>query len=294
MKQIFYKAKEYLTFSKSEQKGIMVLLGLIVLIIAVPFVYRKIYPYKSYDYTGLKKEIVDFETRNIKESITEKKLPKDNPIFFKFDPNTSSSDELRKLGFSPISIKSILNYRLKKGKFRENEDLKKMFGMSTDFYKKIEPFIDIKSAKKDEFSDKKKFSTEKKKTRIEINSADSAKLVSVWGIGPVYAKRIMKYRDKLGGFYSLNQIKEVYGLPDSLSICLMNEFVIDTGRIKHIQINSITEKDLSSHPYVSVYQAKGVLNYRKLQGNFKNEQEFRKSKLFPDTLISRILPYIAF
>ena len=294
MRHFFNRVKEYFSFTSGEQKGALVLIIVIALVLVIPWAYRLTFPFKTYDYSPLKNQLTEVDTDTLNEGSGESDLFDKKTRLCLFDPNTITEQQMNELKFPETAIKSIVNYRKKKGMFLKKEDLKKMYGMTPEFFSGIEAFIHLENEPKIVSDKHPKNRVETTKEIISINSADSSDLVALKGIGPGYARKIIRYREKLGGFYSLLQIKEVYGLPDSVTRSLIAQSEIDQLKIKKLKINALSNKELALHPYISVYQAKGIVSYRELQGHFNNETELRKSKIFPDSLITRIMPYIEF
>ena len=107
----------------------------------------------------------------------------------------------------------------------------------------------------------------------DINTADTTQLKRVHGIGPVLAKRIVKYRAYLGHFVAMEQLEDVYHLPDSVYVKLQKRFTLDTLNLNRISINSASEKDLLSLPYLSKEDVRWVLAVRKARGAFSSKEE---------------------
>ncbi len=282
------KIKEFFVFTASEQKGILVLLIIIAITLAIPYVYRILFPQPALS-EAWKKELSTWQEDSLQTQKDTIKVLSTRKVFFSFNPNTSSDTQLRALGFSENAIKNLLHYRAKNGVITKKEDLKKIYGVTPGYYKLIEPYIIIPS-----FSEKfvRVKKPEEKITLLDLNSLDSLQLISFKGIGPSFAKRILKFRNSLGGYYSISQLSEVYGMNDTIIMVLKKHCVIDSALIKKIRINTLTAVELSKHPYISKYQSNGLMNYRKLQGSFKNARDFMASKIFPDSMARKILPYL--
>lgn len=107
----------------------------------------------------------------------------------------------------------------------------------------------------------------------DINTADTTQLKRVYGIGPVLAKRIVKYRAYLGHFVDMEQLEDVYHLPDSVYVKLQKRFTLDTLNLNRISINSASERDLLSIPYLSQEEVRWVLAVRKARGAFSSKEE---------------------
>lgn len=137
------------------------------------------------------------------------------------------------------------------------------------------------------------YSKQKIQNSININQADSATWVEMKGIGPSFAKRILKYRERLGGFYSIEQLKEVYGL-DSNWVNENRKFLlIGEGIYKKVKVNSAEWKDFN-HPYIPYKQINIVINYRKQHGPFNSYEDLKKISLFDSTLWVRTKYYLSF
>ena len=130
---------------------------------------------------------------------------------FAFDPNTVSEADLQRLGLSERQAASIENYRAKGGRFRSKADFQKMYVVSDTLFARLEPFIDI--------------------PKLELNAADSTALVSLRGIGPWYARKIMDYRARLGGFYDLAQLREIEGIDEERFAGLADQLRVDPSKI---------------------------------------------------------------
>jgi competence protein ComEA len=180
---------------------------------------------------------------------------------FYFDPNRISAEDLRRLGMSTKLSGTLMNYRLHGGKFYRKEDLKKIYGMSIGFYERLAPYISIPESKS------LRVSTGSPAPAIhtgpvDINLADSAAMAKLHGIGPVLSSRIVRYRSLLGGFYCTGQLKEVYGLSDSLFSIIQPAIFADTAAVKKINLNLASERELARHPYIGKFTARGIIRYR--------------------------------
>ncbi|MEY3955638.1 MAG: hypothetical protein RLZ73_92 [Bacteroidota bacterium] len=133
----------------------------------------------------------------------------------------------------------------------------------------------------------------RKQQVIDINTADSAAWVALNGIGPGFAKRIMTYREKLGGFYQVDQLKEVYGL-DSLWVKENKALLkVGAGVYRFLAINQVEWKDFK-HPYLPYGQSKVVLAYRKQHGVLKDFEALEKIQLLDLVAWKRLKPYLSF
>lgn len=112
--------------------------------------------------------------------------------------------------------------------------------------------------------------------KVELNSADSAQLEALPMIGSKLAMRIIKYRDRLGGFYAVEQLKEVYGLRDSCFLVIQNRVFVDSVTRQFLKINYCTLEEMGRHPYFGFRNAKLILKYRKEHQRINSEQELHE------------------
>ena len=274
---------------------------LIILVLAGYLILPKIIVNQSEDFTDFKNEIEAFE--QLISSAEDDVLPlknrektfenMDDIQFFEFDPNNLSVDKWKHLGLSEKTINTIRKYLKKGGRFYEPEDLKKIYGLKMDWYKRAEPYIKIREI---DATDIKTGTgvivNDKKALLIELNSADSLLLIDLRGIGPVLAGRILKYRNLLGGFVRKEQLLEVYGLPYETFENISRAVIIDTTGITRIDLNKAVFSKLIRHPYLDVYTVKGILNYRDIQGNIKDVNELKDNRIIPEESFSRVKPYL--
>lgn len=252
--------------------------------------------YEKRDYYKSK----EFDYTNVNKSSAESSL---HP--FNFNPNNLPDEKWKELGFDSKQIKIIKNYEAKGGKFRKKEDLKKIYGISASEYAILEPFIQIpETAKPDWKKENEDKSTEKKESKtytksqknteiIEINSADTTEFKKLKGIGVYYAKKIIAYREKLGGFYKKEQLLEVYGM-DSARYSGFSDFVkVNSYLIKTINVNKASFEDMKAHPYIRYNIALSLVNYRQVHGNFATVADIKKSVLVTDKVYEKLSPYIS-
>ncbi len=135
------------------------------------------------------------------------------------------------------------------------------------------------------------FSQQRKK--IELNQADSLELTKLYGIGPVFASRIVKYRRLLGGFHDTSQLNEVYGM-DSLRLAgFIDQVCIDTSSLRQFNLRTVTFKELLRHPYISYDQVVAFVRYRDVSGPPTQVNELWAEGVWPDTLRRYIVPYLS-
>ncbi len=224
-------------------------------------------------------------------------------VLFYFDPNTLSREGWERLGIREKTIHTIQNYLSKGGKFRKSEDVQKIYGLFPDEYERIAPFIKIESqtqglgnepgySNQPAVGEKKTFPNTPKYSVVEVNTADTAALIALPGIGSKLAQRIIGFRDKLGGFYSVNQIAETYGLPDSTFQKIKQYLRVSADEITRININTATIDELKSHPYIKWSLANPILAYRKEHGPFVKIEDLKKVMVITEDVYYKIVPYL--
>jgi len=214
---------------------------------------------------------------------------------FFFDPNTVTVDELVMLGLSVKQANIVEKYRSKGGRFHTPEDFAKIYVIDSANFKRLKPWIAINQLALELQPKSKKDSLPTVDTTpliIELNSADTLELVKIKGIGKVFARRIVAYRNLLGGYVNIRQLNEVYGIRPELVTSISSQIIIDSTKIKLININRITYEDLKKHPYISEYHAKAIIYYRGKVGNIKSKYELLENKVLTKEKYGNIRSYI--
>jgi competence ComEA-like helix-hairpin-helix protein len=288
--------KEYFSFTRGERSGILILLLIIILLFSANQYAYLFVGKKNTDISEFSESVRQFENSlKPKFQAYEQKdtnfQKTDSTKLFYFDPNTITSEQWKELGLSEKLIHTINNYLSKGGHFYKKEDLKKIYNFPAEKYILLEPYIQIKNAKvKAEKSNQIK---EENTLQIEINSADTTELIKLKGIGPVFAKRIIKYRELLGGFVNTEQLKEVYGLNEQL-FNQINSFIhADPSKIKKINLNTASFKEINKHPYISYEQTKKIVLYRSKKGKLLNINELKENDLLPADIYEKVSKYLS-
>jgi DNA uptake protein ComE-like DNA-binding protein len=291
------RLRDLFIFSSGERKGIIVLVFVLIVICSFnmllklhhPAALQRKYPEWMKD-TGAYEETGNMYYHEPDNNSTEAPVAQaalnGEPLSF-IDPNSATLEELILSGFSLRVARTIVNYRKKGGKFRTPGDLKKIYGLTPEIFKSVEPAIRID----DPVSRPATLIT--LPATININTADSMQLERLPGIGPVLARRIIRYRALLGGYYSPEQIREVYGITDSLFLIIRERLEADTTRIKKLNLNTIEEKELARHPYTGKYVAAGIVRYRLHVSKILNFNELIINGLIPEDRYDRLKFYIS-
>ena len=298
----------YLHFNSQERKGLIAILVLIGFVWLLPTMLKLHSKEKSFPFMSTE-PIIDSAgdsannisnvagvvySDNNHESLNSKDV-KSQPaaVLYAFDPNTLSLADWKKFGISEHVVHAILNYRSKGGIFHAPSDLKKIYGLNANDFNRLLPYISI--------ADSFKLSEEPAKVQnkntasiLEINSADSNALVALPGIGPVLAVRILRYRNNLGGFYSVEQLKEVYGITDETLALITNRIKADSSKIQKIDINHISLSDLQKHFYFRNPVAKTIISYRDEHGAFQSVNDLNRIEILTSEQINKMQPYLSF
>ena len=298
--------KVFLTFSRGERNGIIVLIILILIMLFTPLFYKSVVtftPSKGSEFytqadsffsslTVKPEDAVITATNPLEDEVIE--TIKNRKNFF-FDPNTVTVDELVMLGLSVKQANIVEKYRSKGGRFHTPEDFAKIYVIDSANFKRLKPWIAINQLALELQPKSKKDSLPTVDTTpliIELNSADTLELVKIKGIGKVFARRIVAYRNLLGGYVNIRQLNEVYGIRPELVTSISSQIIIDSTKIKLININRITYEDLKKHPYISEYHAKAIIYYRGKVGNIKSKYELLENKVLTKEKYGNIRSYI--
>jgi len=225
------------------------------------------------------------------------------PQRFAFDPNTADSTSLLRLGLKPWQVRNIYKYRARGGIYRKPEDFAKLYGLTRKEYRELLPFIRISpdylpAATMHQTADNKQQQRDTLRFPIKItegqhimlNTADTNQLKKVPGIGSYFAKKIVNYRQRLGGFYSENQLLEIDNFPKES----LKYFSLKGATVKKINLNKLSLNELKKHPYINFYQAQAITDYRRLRGQLTSLNDLRLLKDFPPEKIKQLEPYVEF
>ena len=275
--------KNYLSLTKKEWNGLVVLLILIVLVWATPYAFRLWH----------KDTLINFKRFNADAALLDQaKKANSDPsadstagsyTLFKFNPNHLPDAQWRKLGLRQHQIDVLKHYEEKGGRFYKKSDVKKIYSITAEDYKRLEPYILLPG---DGYAGPAEI--------IEVNHADSAKLVTLKGIGPAYAMRIIRYRDKLGGFYNKEQLKEVFGIDEEHYLLIDKEVKVNPLLIKKLNINKAVFEDLRHYPYLSYKQMNAIINYRNEHGDYDNFNDLKDVAILDEATLKKVRPYWVF
>ena len=292
--------RDFFYLQKSDRKVILTLLVVMVSVFTMIFLTGG----DGTEATTPSKDSITSRTRKSYNysSYTPKQVER-----FTFDPNTADSSQLLRLGLQPWQVRNIYKYRAAGGIYRKPTDFAKLYGLTVKQYRELEPYIRISSdylpastlvKEKENYN----ISTHKDSTvyqrpikikateHIVLNTADTTSLITIPGIGPYYARKIVQYGNRLGGYVSVNQLDEIDDFPSEAKKYL----VINNPTPKKLNLNKLSLNELKRHPYINFYMAKDITDYRRLHGALKSLNDLRLSKDFPAEVIKRLEPYVEF
>jgi competence protein ComEA len=310
---------DYLNFTRKERIGIIAVLILLVFFLLLPFFFHYFNDEPVYDHSKFQKEIAslnikqqdssaNYTNRNFDENNyqnyyqpAEKKYDNKQPAgeLFYFDPNTLSVTGWKKLGIREKTATTVQKYISKGGRFYKPEDIAKIWGLHEDEVNRLLPYVRIEAkpgADYNKYPASEKSKTYEKPTYtitpVDVNNSDTAAFIALPGIGSKLAARIVNFREKLGGFYKLEQVAETYGLPDSTFQKIKSRLVMSNSNVKKININNATVDELKVHPYIRYNIANAIVQYRNAHGNFSAVNDLKKIMIITEEIYNKVAPYL--
>lgn len=300
--------KELFYFSKSDRKAILFLLvAIVVIFVAIRWSSGlSVTPDKS----------VTEQRKTLKRSVSSRhsdndwRLDEPTPMAIHltpFDPNTAPPEQLLALGLQPWQVRSLLKYRSKGGVFRQPSDFARLYGLTLKQYRQLEPYIRISDDYRpaaDFIASERPHAMHQRDTlrypeklkagmHVFLNSADTTDLKKVPGIGSYFARQIVNYRNRLGGFSSIEQLAEIEDFPiESLTF-----FAVSTdelGKIHRLNVNKLSLNELKRHPYINFYMARAIVDFRRLHGDLQSLDQLKLLKDFSEEKVRRLQPYVTF
>lgn len=255
------------------------------------------------------------EQDSIRKASWKKKYPRDTIAIWMqaFDPNTADSSTLVHLGLKKWQASNMLKYRAKGGRYRQAEDMKKLYGMTDSMYQALLPYIQIDTMAVKQYRDSvrksridttqsdsvPRYISPKRDTVLNLRTADTTELKLIRGIGSYRAKQIVRYRQQLGGFTHVEQLREIKALQplliDTLSAdSLLAHFWLDSIIVEPLSVNSIGVERLQRHPYLSFEQAKAIYELRRRKVRLNSIEALEQLDCFTPEELLRVAPYLSF
>ncbi len=295
--------KDYFSFSKKETVAAIILVLLIGGFIALPYFYKSNISKPIVD-THLQEQLAKIQSTNPTSDSADEGLSRNfqpsNTIIetkfelFDFDPNTLDAAGWKRLGLRDKTINTIFNYRSKGGKFRKPEDISKIWGVRPTEAERIIPYAKINTPQnayaKSAYN---KYATPTKTINIvDINLASPEEMKGIPGMENGLQYRIVKFREKLGGFITINQVKETYGMNDTAFQLIQPYLKLENTTVKKLNINSASDGELNDHPYISKSVAKAIVLYHAQHGNYQSVADIKKIVFIKEDLFQKIAPYL--
>ncbi len=285
--------------SKRNRRAI---LALIVLVVIVSFLPRLLAGAAHFEDTDISFEELKITESNLverQEFWAKKKRKKIDKNAYKkrfkkpkskFDPNTYTQSDWMALGLSEKQAAIVV--KLSERGFNSNADLKRIYVLPEPAYELLKdstfypnPISILSDQRKEKTEDKKKF-------HVSLNSGTEDDFLKIRGIGPYFSKRIVGYREKLGGYTHKEQLLELWKM-DLIKYQEIEEFIVlNDEPIRKLSINTATLDDLSSHPYISFNVANSIVKMREQTGKYTELKEIKRSKLIDEVTFVKIEPYL--
>ena len=272
--------KSYFKFSPGQRTGVFLLFGIIIVLQLVYFFV---------DVSALSNDSPEKEKwLSVQLQIDSMKQQKLHyiPKIFPFNPNFISDYKGYKLGMSVLEIDRLLAFRKGNNYVNSRKEFQDVTKVSDSLLNAISPYFKFPDwvNNKKEFKDYKKypnsaFVKKEKTVVIDINRATQEDLIKIYGIGEAISIRILKLKESLGGFVSMEQMNDVWGLSPEVIENLNSHFkVSELPKLKKIDINNASIKELSQFPYFNYQLAKQIVTFRSMNGDFKNVNDLTKIK----------------
>ena len=306
--------------SNSARRGLLFLEWIIIIVIVGIFIYSWQKPKEK---SGSEEELPTASSANRQTTPSRPStyaVPEEKVETFPFDPNTADSTMLLKLGLAPWQVRAIYKYRAKHGRYHTPDDFKRLPGMTYELWERLAPQIRIaRQFQYIEENDKRSSLPEKSApqaqvsptpvvsqradsvaehprkfdviTQVDINKADTVELMRIPGIGTYRANKIVEYRRKLGGFLKAEQVMEACEMPDEI---LQWVTVSTENAVRKVNVNKLSLQRLMNHPYISFYQARAIVEYRKAYGDIKGVDDLKGLEGFTPHKIERLQPYLEY
>ena len=291
MKKSLHRLTGYFHFTRRERKATSVLLLILTLTSGLRIFLRADESPPDSDPSFF--ELFEPDSLpSVPAALVAQNTPKTEDSLFVFDPNQASSAELSLLGLSERVIRTLVRYRERGGRFRSPEDLQKVYGLEIEQFERLRPFIRIEHQPVKAATKPPPLSP-RESVQIDINQATAEQWRQLRGIGPVLSERIVKFRDKLGGFATIEQVGETWGLPDS-TFQRIHSQLSWSPIFAPLRINEAEENELRQHPYLNYKQASVLIRYRENHGPFETPEDLSATGVIPDSTLQRLRPYLLF
>ena len=306
MKKIF---KDYFTFSKRDRIAVIIILFIIGVFAILPYFFS-VKKKKTLVDEKLQQQITQLQQNKPKSNYNKQDAEDNNwqPYapqsnnnneaytkgeVFEFNPNTLDANGWKRLGIREKTINTIFNYLNKGGKFRTPEDIRKIWGLRKEDADRIIPYAKIEGEKSNNYYKNNYSKVTTPPSLLDANTATAQDLKNLPGIGSSLPYKIINFREKLGGFLNMVQIKETYGMTDSVFQSILPYLHVLPTEIKKLNINTASEYDLNAHPYIDKTVAKAITIYRSQHGGYVSVNDVKKIVFITQEVFNKIAPYLS-
>ncbi|MDI9359165.1 MAG: helix-hairpin-helix domain-containing protein [Phycisphaerales bacterium] len=280
----------FFSFSKKERLAVISLIVIITIIFMLPYLIKPWYNTNKQMRIDSSLLVLFDQKMEAKHKTGLFSDDTDRVAYFNFDPNTCSYNDFIKLGLSAIIAKRILNYVAKGGRFKKPEDIKRIYGFQESLFVAYQPYIKIKMFKENSREQTPIIHNDRVQKTIDVNHVGFKQLNAVVQAN-MLANRILHYRDYLGGFYNLEQLKEVYGITDELYKKITDNFMIAPNSWQVVSLNIINDSILTHHPYFRKLK-KQIMRFKTDRGDCNNIEELKDYLGCPDSVWEKISHYL--
>ena len=288
------KYEDPFVISKRSKRGLLVLILASLGLIFFPRVYmffqkEEAFVINSEKIAEFERTHKKFEKRNYSNYYSKKKKYKAPDS--KFNPNTYTLSDWIKLGLSAKQSVVVLKFT-SRGIYSE-EDLKRIFVIPEVLFELIRDSV-VYPERFQNTPNQESFKKQVKHiVQVNLNTADTTEFMKIYGIGAFYAKQIIRYREKLGGYFTKEQLLEVWKMTPEAYDKIKDHVFISEKDVKRININSVTIEELKVHPYLKWNQANSIIKMRIQRNGFKNIEEIKESVLIDSETYEKLFPYLS-
>ncbi|WP_299825450.1 helix-hairpin-helix domain-containing protein [uncultured Pontibacter sp.] len=315
MNKLRHLIRRYFGFSQREVNGFLWLITLMVLLTAAPFLFSKLYTPEQSINSASDRQLLDSLVAQLEAKQPERPQRKQQynvpDQLQPFNPNQLTAEGWQQLGMPTYMAQRILNYRKKVGDFTYKAELGKIYGFPDSVFQQLYPYIQLPVDRPSKYGNNQKYAGNSRPTPypdwsnnrpprerfilapFNINTADTTQLKQIRGIGSKLSARILKYRNSLGGFHSMAQVREVFGLPPNVVDSLEKyTFVPKANTPQKLNINKASADELRAHPYVTSNMARLIVAYREQHGAYQQLEEIRNIKIITQEQFEKLRPYL--
>jgi competence protein ComEA len=289
------RTEDPLFVSRSNQRALFIFLALALCIVFLPRIiglFQSDTPYTitSEEYSDIIKSRNEYQKRTYSQAKKKRRVYKMPPK--KFDPNMYTKSDWISLGLSEKQANVVVKF-CSRGIY-SNDQLRRIFSLPEELFILIKDstVYPIRKEKSMELSERAEVRLTKRLILVNVNKATQADLEEIPGVGSFYAKNILNYRNRLGGFVRKEQLLEVWKMEPQTYEAIERFIEVDARAIEQININTAVVEQLKQHPYLSWKIANSIVKMRQQKNQFKSLEELKESHLIDEELFEKLKPYL--